>query len=273
MKHLLKRIFRLNYVFYFFFSSTLFLYLPQRYEKKVLESYVEYATKEIAFDKNNQEKLALHVMNKMYYAMNECGTKSIDLKFNWLEVALTSPTMVFGMSKDGACGGYSLVLAQVLQKLGFEIRPLQMKVGNKFGGHIVLEVKINEKWCVVDPLYNLSFKNSLNQLASAKDLKQNWNFYKTQLPTGYNSTYKYDDFRYSNWERFSYFGSFIKNTISLFCGKEKAETFSFRSKFLNPRTLLFKLSLTCLVLSSLFIIYRNVFKKRINLKIDKNLRL
>jgi hypothetical protein len=127
------------------------------------------------------------------------------------------------MAAKGACGSNSLVLARILQSNNFEVRLSQMLVNNKYGGHIVVETKINNRWIIVDPLYNLYFTNPNGTLASFKDINSNWGFFKNQLPEGYDFNYNYAGIRYTNWNKIPILFPLIKKSLDLIMGKESAD--------------------------------------------------
>ena len=143
------------------------------------------------------------------------------------------------MAAKGSCGSYSLVLARILKSNACEVRIGQMKVNNIYGGHIVVETKINNRWIVVDPMYNVYFKNPDGSLASFKEVNQNWPYFSKQLPPGYPSSYKFEDIRYTNWDKIPILSTLTKKTINIVIGKEAADTFSLRPKIIRAHHFLF----------------------------------
>jgi hypothetical protein len=123
------------------------------------------------------------------------------------------------------------------------VRPVQMLANDIYGGHIVLEININSKWVVFDPLYNLSFRRADGQLASFDEVGARWDAYKSQVPANYNFEYAYAGKRYTNWSKLPLVGTVMKGAINLFKGSRAAETFSLRVLFLNPKKILFFSSL------------------------------
>jgi hypothetical protein len=267
IKTILKRIFRLNYLFYFFVSSIIFLYFPYKYEQKVLKAYINYVQKGADTVKQNREKFAVYVMNRLHNNMYAGMKESVSLELTYFENLLTAPLMQYGLSKDGACGGFTLSLGQILQQFDYKIRPIQMLVGKSYGGHIILEVKINDKWVVFDPLYNLVFKNPQGAIATFEEVGSNWEYYKKQTPAHYDTVYQYAGRRYTNWNRMPLFGTIAHKFVKLFNNKEDAEKFSFRSYMLNPRTYLFRTAVVITIILFLVIVIRNfIYYKRNKVK-------
>ncbi len=253
----MSKIFKLHYIVVFFIISSIITYFPYKHEKKLTNFLATLVKSKASKDTIDKTKEALYIMNNIHIWMNEFESRRQVNKLTWLEKKLNSPIMVYGYETKGACGGYTLVLAQILNEFNYEIRPLHMLVNNRYGGHIVLEVKINDKWCVFDPLYNLSFVNKDNQLASAEEVKNDWNFYKNQLPPSYLLSFNFKDFRYTNWDKVPVLGKIAKGTINLLTNKEKAKTFSLRSKFINPCKSLFYFCIAMLMGYTLLFLFYN----------------
>jgi hypothetical protein len=243
----------------FLVASVGYLYLEYRYEQKTLQAITQSILHEKGLNRYDNQAVVLAAMKKTHLLMAEKETGQMGLELSGMESAFTSPLLRFAITKDGACGGNSLVLAQILKGMGYDVRPAQMKVSGKFGGHIVLEVKIDGHWAVLDPLFNLSFKHPEGRLAGFAEVRQNWNYYKAQTPAGYNPAFTFEDVRYTNWNKVPVLGSCAKFLITLFIGKERAECFSLRSLFLNPKKMLFTMALFFLGLSCISILNRKYF--------------
>lgn len=243
----------------FLIASVGYLYLEYRYEQKTLDAITASIYKEPGLNKDNDQQVVLAAMKKTHALMTEKETGQMGLDLTGMENTFTSPILRFAITKDGACGGNSLVLAQILNGMGYTVRPVQMKVDGEYGGHIVLEVKINGEWAVLDPLFNLSFKKTNGSLASFADVRNNWTYYSAQIPAGYHPSFKFEDARYTNWNKIPVLGAIAKFTVTLFVGKERAEYFSVRSMFLNPKKMLFFAALFLLGLSAISILNRKYF--------------
>lgn len=102
---------------------------------------------------------------------------------------------------DGDCGDYAKILSRLLIRAGIKVRLGQMKCDNIWACHIIVEAKINNKWIITDPTYNLIFKNSNNQMTEFNEIKNNFEYFRSQVPSNYNLEYDYDDMRYTNWEK------------------------------------------------------------------------
>lgn len=132
------------------------------------------------------------------------------------------PATIDLMTTKGACGSYSLVLARILQNYHYPVRIAQMKAHGKYGSHNVIEANINTRWIVLDPLFNTYFvKPSGTVLASFDDVKNNWGYYQKQLPKGYDSSYRYEDARYTNWSKIPLYRPHSKKSLIFFWAKKK----------------------------------------------------
>lgn len=132
----------------------------------------------------------------------------------------------------GNCGSYTHVLARLLQRAGIVVRIAQMKCGDVWGCHILLEAKIDGRFVSLDALYDLAFIKSNGQLASFSEVSQNWEHYQKQAPDDYKNLYAYEDVRYTNWNKIPILMPMAKQVLGVFLG-EKIETVSVRSLVLN----------------------------------------
>ena len=160
------------------------------------------------------------------------------------------------MTGKGACGSYSMVLGSILQELGFEIRFAQMKVGEIWGGHILIEAKTRKGWVILDPSFNLSFKKPDGNLAGFNDVKNDWTFYKKQLPVGYVNEYAYEDVRYTNWGKIPVVMPALKWTTKLFIGEQATEDLSIRVFFIRKFKILAYIAMSLYLFSWLKVIQR-----------------
>ena len=146
------------------------------------------------------------------------------------------------MYGSGACGGYSKVLARTLQLQGLNVRIGQLKtLGYGYGGHIIIEYysKTLQKWVFVDPLFKLIVRQKNGDWASVKEVAKHYDHYKNQLPEEFNQRYKFDDVRYTNWDKW---GGIVKPYYFLskfFNGKDYADTICLRMYRLSTFPLLF----------------------------------
>jgi len=143
------------------------------------------------------------------------------------------PSTVDLMTGNGACASYAAVLARILKADGMQVRIGQMKVNGLYGGHMFVETKTENGWIVLDPMFNLAFKKPDGSLAQFKDLQQNWDLYKSQVPANYKSEYSFRDVRYTNWNKIPVLTPAIKSMLNLFIGTEKANLISIRPYLLR----------------------------------------
>jgi hypothetical protein len=244
-------------------ASSFHFYMEYRYERNVLDAFIHSIYQKKNLDIYNEQELALAAMEKTYLQMRQNEISAMDLKQNSFDEMFTSPLLSYALTKDGACGGNSMVLAEILKGMGFTVRPAQMKVNNKFGGHIVLEAKINGKWAVFDPMYNLAFKKQNGELASFEEIKNNWEEYKLQTPGNYNYSYRFEDVRYTNWSKIPYLGATTRFIATIIFGKTATDNFSIRAYLLNPKKNLFYCCFVLMVFSLLSIVNKKYFKVRI----------
>jgi hypothetical protein len=166
------------------------------------------------------------------------------------------------MTTRGACGSYSQVLARILKTYHIPVRIAQMKAGGYFGAHNVIEAQIGNDWVLLDATYNLCFHRPDSKLASFNDIRGNWTYYSKQVPPDYNPIYRYEDVRYTNWSKIPIISPAAKSMLSLFIGRERANTFSVRTLFMNTyQTYVYVL--VALYLPLLLITIRGLVKTKI----------
>ncbi len=250
----------LNILFGFVVASSTYLYLEYRYEQKTLLAFVESICQNENLNVQDEKAVVLAAMSKTHQLMYRNQNETIHLQLNTLEDAITSPLLKYGLTQDGGCGGNTLVLAQILQGMGYQVRPVQMSIQGTYGGHIILETRINGSWAVLDPMYNVHFTNANGTLASFDQVQHNWNYYKAQLPITYPAAYTYDAAQYTNWSKAGIVGTAAKWTLSTIAGSAYANTFSFRSLILMPKSLLFYFSVFILGFSFIAILNNRYFK-------------
>lgn len=181
-----------------------------------------------------------------------------------LKSDVIQPLSVDLMTGHGACGSYALVMTRLLKEIGLPVRLIQMKVDGTFGGHILLEAEYaKDKWAVLDPTYNLHFNNELGKLASFSEVQNNWDYYTPQLPADYDMKYRYDDKRYTNWEKIPIILPALKKTLEWIWGKEKVDHFSLRTLALNKFNVYFNCLLFLQILLFIYMAYFAYVNKRL----------
>jgi hypothetical protein len=213
----------------FILGVMLFLKLSSNYEELLFNRIIAktFETSRVLKD----EEKALGLLGSTYKLLNP--RKNFFGGKEWLSVRdklLRSSDIQ--LLDGGACGTHSHVLAKLLKQSGISVRIAQMKCGKKYGCHIVVEAKISNKFVVLDPLYNLSFRNTNGQLASFSEISQDWDFYKKQVPEDYEMKMKYEGVRYTNWDKIPVVMPLIKELLKTFFGDD-AENISIRSYVLN----------------------------------------
>jgi hypothetical protein len=231
------------------------------YEKELFHAiHTDIGGKITATD--SQDSVVAKAMHVCHNLMNTRGDVFKGSDFQGFKSGMIDPTSFDLMTASGACGSYSMVLARVLQGYKFEVRIAQMKSNGSFAAHNIVEAKTNHGWVVLDPLFDIYFVNPSKKLASFSEVKDNWSYYKFQVPQGYDMNYRYEDVRYSNWSKIPIFLPSVKKILDLTVGKDKADTISLRTYFLRKYVLCFDLFLIIFVLVFSFTI-RNLIKAKV----------
>ncbi|HEX3768684.1 MAG TPA: hypothetical protein VHT72_09925, partial [Puia sp.] len=197
---------------------------------------------------DSQDSVVAKAMHVCHNLMDTRGDVFKGSDFQGFKSGMIDPTSFDLMTASGACGSYSMVLARVLQGYKFDVRIAQMKSNGSFAAHNIVEAKTKHGWVVLDPLYDTYFVNPSKLLASFGEVKDNWTFYKSQVPPGYDMNYRYEDVRYSNWTKIPILLPSVKKILDFTLGKENADTISLRTYFLRKYVLCFDIFLVIFVL-------------------------
>ncbi len=212
-----------------------FLYLERQHEDALYHNIIR-ATKanhpQAKSDTAYIRKL-MQTINTMMYNRLAVFNNTEQLSFKNRLFNSVDADLMYG---HGACGGFSKVLARSLQLSDYKVRIGQMKVNDLYGGHIIVEVFLEEqqRWAVIDPLFLLTFPSIKDKgWADFGEIKQHWQLYSQSVPADYNRAYNYEDIRYANWEKIPVVGKLMYRSLELVFGKEKAHGISIRPYLLN----------------------------------------
>lgn len=239
----------------FLLALILYFYVEDNYENQIFKALASQVKEQNHTSDHSVVITTLQLTHNLEkYRQTVFGNKDIQaIKSN-----LIRPVTFDLMTGSGACGSYAYVLNRILEELSVETRFAQMKVGNNFGGHIVSEAKINGSWVVLDPLYNLSFKKEEGGFASFDDVRNNWEYFSTQVPNNYDLSYNYADVRYTNWSKIPVVMPALKKVLDLTIGSERTNAISLRSMFLRKYDVLFKATLVCYILITMLFIRAHI---------------
>jgi hypothetical protein len=246
----------LRMLFAFIFGATLtssYLYYKRdvaegSYFKTLANTIIE---KRKVYDKDSMIVDAVHLTHSLLQPRNTLFNSTNQVTNVSYDGSLTSDLM----TASGACGSYADVLCHLLQTLNFRARIGQMKVRGEFGGHIITEVLTENGWVVLDASYDLCFINPRGRLASFSEVSNNWSYYKTKTPPGYNPAYRYEDIRYTNWTKIPVIMPALKGTLSLLFPKAEMQKISIRPHLLRKYRIFSMLS-ACLSAISLFVLLK-----------------
>lgn len=183
-----------------------------KFFKSVGESFIQDPLPdELGLEKSPELPL-LRIMNMVH-------TVLLQRKAILHDKARLEPNNLFRLVSDefndahGACGGFTNVLGRILLEQGYQVRKLGIDKPNQTSIHIILEVKIDQQWFLMDPYYNLVYRDQAGKLAAAKDLSQNWDFFSQQTPVHYPSKYNFQIYHYTNWQKLGGFGTLIERIV------------------------------------------------------------
>jgi len=192
-----------------------------------------------------------------------------------LAATIFHSTQVDLMTTKGACGSYSEVLARIIGTFHYPVRIAQMKCGDVWAAHNVVEAYTGNHWVLLDPTFDLAFVKPNNQFASFNDVHNDWAFYSKQVPPGYDMKYRYEDVRYSNWSKFPVIAPVLKKVLTAMSAHVYADGISIRVLFIDTYKVYFELFLlleSLLLIATIRIYIRSRFFPSPNMPITvKNL--
>ena len=261
--NLIKRIINNRYLLLFvngiLLTSSFYFLTESRYERELFVAISRNIKEELPAKHNNFDFIekALQTTSKLQdNRFQVFGDQQIE----GIKANIFHPSTIDLMTNNGACGSYVTVLSRILKSNNIHVRIGQMKVNGYYGGHMIVEAKVDGKWVVLDPTYTLHFTNADGSWATFKQVQSNWNYYKNQVPANYNMDYSFEDIRYTNWNKIPVITPAIKSTLNVLLGKEKADTISIRPYLLRNYNLLAWASFIVWLLSSLQLL--KVYKQR-----------
>lgn len=213
----------------------------------------------------NTESIVRAALNDASY-LDERNTELLgDKTFHTWKVGLMSTSFAPYYYGGGACGGYSLFLGRLLKKLGYNFKTIQLKVNGRFGGHITLGVVDGNRLLLVDPLYDLYYKDSLGHMVDINEVAKNWNsIYVKQVPANYNHNYNYQTgWRYTNWDKLGFISRGVYKTGVYFFGKNRMDNYSFADHFTGLSRNYFLLSFIGFLLFTSYLIYELLKRQKL----------
>lgn len=247
----------------FLLASLFYFKMDANYENQLFNVIQKSIDKKVGLD-NNKDSILIKIMQTCSdllrnRAMIFNGSKDLE----GFKADFIHPASIDLMTARGECGSYSLVLARILQNYHYPVRIAQMKAHGRYGAHNIIEANINSQWIVLDPLFDTYFiKPDGKNLASFLDVKNNWGYYSKQLPSGYDSSYKYEDVRYTNWDKIPVILPALKKILEMVLGKERTESISLRVHFLRMYDLYFFIALF-IYIPVFFFTLRKMIKKKL----------
>lgn len=263
-----NKLFILIFLNGFLLALIAYFFTEDNYERQIFKALaLQVYQSTHSSDTDSILKSSLHLTYDLeQYRLNVFGDKNITS----IKSDLIRPVTFDLMTGSGACGSYSYVLSRLLNELGIETRFAQMKTGNEYGGHIIVEAHTSKGWIVMDPSYDLMFKKPTGGFASFNDIKGHWDDYKSQVPANYNPLYAYEDVRYTNWDKYPLVMSAVKGAVVLFKGEKAANEFSIRNLFLRKFNFLLKVTGVVYIFACFLLIrtYRKQYNEIKNFKLS-----
>jgi hypothetical protein len=254
IRRVLGNLYFLTFLNGFLLASLFYFKMEANFERELFQAIRSDINSKLISDES-EDSVVVKVMHSCHNLLVNRGNVFGGKQFKGLESSLLEPTSMDLMTANGACGSYSMVLARILQGYKYPVRIAQMKSNGIFAAHNIVETKTHHGWVVLDPLFDVYFVNPSGRLASFEDVRKNWDYYKDQLPSNYDMRFRFEDVRYSNWNKIPILMPAIKKMLDLTIGKKQADNISLRTYFLRKYEICFTVVLVlCLFIFSFTIV-------------------
>jgi hypothetical protein len=263
MKPVLKYSIAIICVLLFFFLLGYFL-KKWRDEDGLFLRLINDLREEKSVTKYNEDSLITNSLHMVHHLLNKNNKESLNKEDNFNATWIQSSESELEYVR-GACGSYSMVLARVLKTEGFDVKIGQLLTDKVHANHIIVEVKkMAGKWIVLDPFYDLYFINREGALAGFEEVRDDWDYFKLNLPDNYYHEYRFKNIRYTNWGRFPVAGKIARKIFSLTIGEERTSKLSIRTFILNKyRIFFFLVLLFYFPFLILILVIRKLLKKKV----------
>ena len=247
-----------------FITLILFLFIMSNYEDGLFNRLAKNSLNRLPNSINLNTKV-LNLLNTTHAILRDREKLFAGKPVNFRDSLFRSYDVDL-LDVRGGCGSYSFVLAKLLISQGLNVRIGQMKCGEEWGCHIIVEVKINDKWIILDPTYNIAYRNKNNQMVGFKELHNNFNKFRSQTPSHYPEEFTYDDIRYTNWNKIPLLSKPIKKILTIFLKEEEINNISLRVLVLNN----YKIYLTITIMSYFIFCIFTFWRKQKNMMPELN---
>jgi len=131
------------------------LYLMSSYEDGLFDQIVE----SLLSPEMSEQEAVLALMNGTHVMLKPRQELFSGIEYVGLRDGVFGSSDTQLIDARGNCGSYTHVLGRLLQRANYEIRIAQMKCGDVWGCHILLEAKVDGRFVSLDALYDLAFIN------------------------------------------------------------------------------------------------------------------
>lgn len=158
----------------------------------------------------------------------------------------------------GQCGNLTRLFTTAARLAGMEARRAHLfeikgidRPRPEAYTHAIVEVKVEDRWIIVDPLYGVVYRNAAGQLAESSDLAANPELVRTQVtnrprPTDYMhfppAPYDFDLYHFAELRRIRWTilpaGEAIRSLIAKVVGEEATNEIAYPSSFERPHQFL-----------------------------------
>ena len=212
----------------FFLALSIIFKIDANYTEELFNQLGKHILQEAHINHENIDQTLVRAMNVTYNMQKENRMNLFQYTPKSFKAKYMRSNELDLLDVSGACGSASLVLARTFMSMGFPTRIGQMFANGRFGGHMLVEVWSNDRWMVMDPLFNQVFYKPDSTLASFSEVQYNFAYYSKQLHPEYPKEYQFHDVRYTNWDKIPVLSPLLKKTLNVIYGEERTNQICLR---------------------------------------------
>jgi hypothetical protein len=238
IRRVFSNLYFLTFLNGFLLASLFYFKMESSYENELFQAIHADINSRIT-KTESEDSLIAQIMHTSHNLLANRGSVFEGKDFSGFKADVLEPASMDLMTARGACGSFAMVLARIFQEYKYPVRIAQMKSNGIFAAHNIVEVESRHGWVVLDPLFDVYFIKPSEKMASFDDVKNNWSYYRKQLPAAYDTNYRYEDVRYSNWTKIPIVLPAVKKVMDLAMGKPAADKVCMRVYFLKKYNICF----------------------------------
>jgi hypothetical protein len=206
-----------------------FLWMGADYENRLYDALVAHAIR----PGMGEEARILALMRTSHTTVQAREPLFHDITIGGPHAALFRSGDTELLQADGSCGTCAHVFVEACHRANIAARVCQLSEGGTSTSHVIAEARLEDRWVVVDPLFNQVFRDRQGKLVGCEEIEADWEYYRRQAPDYLRLGYHFGSVRYTNWSKVPVLMPLAKKCLDLVVGQRRADRISLRSYCLN----------------------------------------